>query len=565
VGAPLGFQQTMAKKSRKKPSRGKAKAKPVPEKEESLPVPQHGWVAEYDKSKKALKSETNAEAYLRVARAAFVLRRWDKVVKYCTKALEECDAIDDVHRNSLKKLNDEATVEQRNCQLTDADKDFFRPLVELGHNVDLTPCSIVNETFSNLNLLHLSVTLAKPDWFDRAVAMGAAIDFPVLKVKGNCPAPPQTTALLFAALTLATYCMVPPNAIPNQASVLANTEEICKLLLLYGADTSLRLQQPEGQSVANFMYIQMGLVGKSARELILKAKKPRIIEVLKMTEKDPDYRNCRCGSRQLWYNCHGNKSLIKHFPFFVESSEGSRHWRYSPMARCPCKNTEKLYIDCCWHETTRLAYQDDKTGKLSMSQFTSGHGVQEMAKLMQTLNENGMNFEDMFAGKNEVDDDGVALLTKQGAEYMRTPAGRAQWQTLDRHPKSAFPSYDMDVYSGVYEEIDRMVGPGKCFMWTNLHWKLDESELLVRTKEWNAALQSFCSKQTSWTEEHRREMIRIHTASPLAPCGCPSCDETERQVKEYKKCSRCRQIAYCSVNCQRNHWKEHKKDCLGAK
>ena len=148
---------------------------------------------------------------------------------------------------------------------------------------------------------------------------------------------------------------------------------------------------------------------------------------------------------------------------------------------------------------------------------------------------------------------------------MRTPAGGVHFRNLENHPKSALPTYDMDVFSGVYEEIDRMVGPGKCFMWINLHWKLDESELLVRAKEWNAALQSFCSKETSWTEEHRREMIRIHTASPLAPCGCPSCDETERQVKEYKKCSRCRHIAYCSVNCQRNHWREHKKDCLGAK
>ena len=30
---------------------------------------------------------------------------------------------------------------------------------------------------------------------------------------------------------------------------------------------------------------------------------------------------------------------------------------------------------------------------------------------------------------------------------------------------------------------------------------------------------------------------------------------------EFAKCSRCRKVCYCSRECQKAHWKEHKKEC----
>ena len=36
--------------------------------------------------------------------------------------------------------------------------------------------------------------------------------------------------------------------------------------------------------------------------------------------------------------------------------------------------------------------------------------------------------------------------------------------------------------------------------------------------------------------------------------------EEERAIV-YKKCSRCKQARYCSVSCQKAHWKTHKLEC----
>eukprot|EP01084_Bolivina_argentea_P093741 168558_1 len=32
-----------------------------------------------------------------------------------------------------------------------------------------------------------------------------------------------------------------------------------------------------------------------------------------------------------------------------------------------------------------------------------------------------------------------------------------------------------------------------------------------------------------------------------------------------KRCSGCKQVYYCSKQCQSNHWKQHKKECKGKK
>ena len=39
--------------------------------------------------------------------------------------------------------------------------------------------------------------------------------------------------------------------------------------------------------------------------------------------------------------------------------------------------------------------------------------------------------------------------------------------------------------------------------------------------------------------------------------SCNNCGKMEN----LKLCSRCRSVFYCSVDCQRSHWKQHKKTC----
>ncbi|RYG61049.1 hypothetical protein EON64_18865, partial [archaeon] len=44
------------------------------------------------------------------------------------------------------------------------------------------------------------------------------------------------------------------------------------------------------------------------------------------------------------------------------------------------------------------------------------------------------------------------------------------------------------------------------------------------------------------------------------PCGNPECSNAG-----LKKCSGCSKIFYCSANCQKKHWSEHKQQCKPAK
>ena len=47
----------------------------------------------------------------------------------------------------------------------------------------------------------------------------------------------------------------------------------------------------------------------------------------------------------------------------------------------------------------------------------------------------------------------------------------------------------------------------------------------------------------------------------LRECALPSCDKVERTVREFKQCSGCRSVLYCSPEHQMLDWGAHKKDC----
>ena len=125
-----------------------------------------------------------------------------------------------------------------------------------------------------------------------------------------------------------------------------------------------------------------------------------------------------------------------------------------------------------------------------------------------------------------------------------------------KHPHSKITkTWSADVYAGCVENIEDY------FTWDDCHWHIDKTELLQRCKEWNEALSKICDGR-NYTGEERRKIIELHTASPLTYCGNPSCDKMETGVKEFSRCAKCKKIAYCSVICQREHWKSHKKICI---
>jgi hypothetical protein len=74
------------------------------------------------------------------------------------------------------------------------------------------------------------------------------------------------------------------------------------------------------------------------------------------------------------------------------------------------------------------------------------------------------------------------------------------------------------VYAGCVKRID-----GEPFLSKDLHWKLDKSELLRRTGEWNKALDKYSDDMDLVGEDRERAVAR-HKASACAPCGRVGCD-----------------------------------------
>lgn len=142
---------------------------------------------------------------------------------------------------------------------------------------------------------------------------------------------------------------------------------------------------------------------------------------------------------------------------------------------------------------------------------------------------------------------GLRLLQSEGKTVM------LRWGNLDGR-KSDISSWDPVVYVGCVERIATF------FFLYDVHWSIEKSELLRRVKEWNEALTLYCDDKGLQGAE-REAVISKHTASPLARCANPDCEHWEQDVKELQRCSRLRRVAYCSRDCQRSDWKQHKSIC----
>lgn len=125
------------------------------------------------------------------------------------------------------------------------------------------------------------------------------------------------------------------------------------------------------------------------------------------------------------------------------------------------------------------------------------------------------------------------------------------------HPKSQLGKWDPDVYSGVVEQMDI----DQFFQWNDCHWRIPKYELLKRVDEWNESLDKYCdNKGLSGLE--REAVIRLHLASPFAPCANLKCDKIETKVKEFSRCGKCLSEAYCSNACQKEDYAFHKPRCV---
>jgi MYND finger len=249
--------------------------------------------------------------------------------------------------------------------------------------------------------------------------------------------------------------------------------------------------------------------------------------------------HCRCGSRLPWEKCHSTG--IGRPPHYLvdDASEGVVvHYRVSPLARCPCHNTSRIHYECCWKDTSCPAYLVDATGKhvrelqLEWWTFPLANAKRRLA-----------SFDLRKAG-----------IREDKMSFLRTSPDQVRSLYEDDGPPSSMAAWDPDAYLGCLERLD------KAFVWRDLHWRLDKSELVRRTRKWNQALKNYCDDARLVGEERKLVMMK-HTANPRAPCGRVGCHAFETEPKEFARCSRCKSIAYCSRSCQLMDWDDHCGKC----
>ena len=313
---------------------------------------------------------------------------------------------------------------------------------------------------------------------------------------------------------------------------------------------------------------------------------------------------CRCGSRLPLSKCHYTGSEVS-----LPNKNGNIHYRWSPKAPCNCTSSErstptekalayvakhgkrKAYYKCCGGLRARggpngsLFYMDDITGGIASSlcvdvrsemgkKFKQQYEANE-AMLKGKTKEERDNHPFFSLGGNGVPLDApgsqMAEMSLQGLRTMamcdassgteppmdmfKTVMAGLRGDGLDGDPTSRGPR-SIAVHADVSEVMMRR-HKVDCFMWKVDHWMLEKNELRIRVKQFNRALDEVAKEQ-----QLSSEVVAANRASPFAPCGNPLCDKWETKIKEFSCCKKCMQCAWCSKQCQRQHWQNgHKEVC----
>jgi MYND finger len=392
------------------------------------------------------------------------------------------------------------------------------------------------------------------------VALGAAIDLPFLHGRAGVPivAPADATALVMACATIATAEADHPvlemsrrscARIPGVKEQIDGTVECALQLVRLGADPLRRLNVGNAsESPASMLLRHVGFDGKTALELAQMAKRPELVELMERHVRySPEERanlvHCRCGSRLPWKECHSTG--IGQPAHYRNDPEFGVVYRVSPLAKCPCGMSAKRHYDCCWRDTSMPVYLvDESGGSLRMEAIPQQSVKFQLLQMMRGLPQS-QHIPDDWSQKDFFSH-AVALLRAK-------PTMLSMMFSLVS-PKTQMGTWDNEVYAGCLERLE------KPFFWKDVHWILDEAELLHLSAQWNRALQQYCD-DVGLQGDKRERVVARHTANPCAPCGRVGCDAFEREVREFRRCSRCKAIAYCGRDCQKLDWADHRKVC----
>jgi len=539
---------------------------------ENEAAPKLGWARELRTAEKELRHNPIApDVVLRTAKAARAMRQFDRLDKILDKAESRGFAIDGVDDRSLVhewKLECASNQAQR----TIVNDPEMTSLLSKAMNEDMSldSSTITHSTFSNLSALQYAAFTGDVKLLERIVGLGAALDYvhdEPNEVKrrgaGVLKKPSGATPLLLAvyAALCARQCLEFESE-EQWRGVYEGAIECAIQLVRLGANVSVRLQIPTGRDAKSISYVmvkEMKWEGKSVDKLAAETGSDllvRTIQSLDLVEEKIKLVNCRCGSRMPWRQCHAGKESD---PYYQIKGPNSINWRFSPCAPCPCKNTKKIYFKCCWNEPYRENFQADDTAELSVTMHTPVHDGNRdyLIAAAQRMKETPSNFG--FDASRDPND----ILKMKCEQIMK--GGRPLLAKVSQsfHPKSKIGTWDPEVYCGVMQHIGHSqdVVMIDFFQWNDIHWILPKPELLKRVDEWNNALEQYCDS-VGLTGLKRGDVIKMHTASPFAPCANLNCKRMETKVKEFSKCSRCLSVAYCSRACSKEDYKFHKIRCI---
>mmetsp|Transcript_21673 Transcript_21673/g.47111 ORF Transcript_21673/g.47111 Transcript_21673/m.47111 type:complete len:537 (-) Transcript_21673:174-1784(-) len=488
---------------------------------ENEPTPKYGWAQELRKAESELRHNSHSTVVvIRAAKAARVMRQFDRLGHIIDEAESAGVTFDGADNQALiREWKD--TCSSRNALRTRVNEpqmqSLFRAAIKKDTSLDST--GVDHPSYSNFNVLDHAAFQGDVQLLERLVGLGAALDYtyePHVTARRNdsvkTKKSPGSTALLLAVI--GAMCCRINLALEGDGEdyreMYEGGIECAIALVMMGANVDVRLQQPTGRDANLETYVMMRCmkwVGKTVRELAPETGSELLVQTIELfnsAEEKIKRANCRCGSRLPWKKCHsGTIGSGCHYKSRsgLENESGKILWRYSPCAPCPCKNSKKIHFKCCWGESFRDYFQDDETAKLCVSTTTA-------------INEHNREFvTQMYEARSYMGAINPDDILKMKCDAIRK-GGPSMLEEVSRsiHPKSKIGTWDPNVYAGVMEQL----GNDDFFQWNDVHWNIPKPELLKRVNEWNDALEQYCDSEGIAGSE-RGEVIKLHTASPLAP------------------------------------------------
>ena len=246
--------------------------------------------------------------------------------------------------------------------------------------------------------------------------------------------------------------------------------------------------------------------------------------------------------------------------------ERDKTWDVAPEAICPCADRlqtgkTKTYARCCLRKGVKFRENHEKTFEVR----TADKDFSKVMKLhLQHMEARAATEGRTLSGSDKVFNFPSHFPAVSPAKQMKQQQNRM---------------YDMLLAEGLFDPAFAFAAKSPaCDFIGGKKWgipgaELPKPECLARMKQWNDAVDEYirCTRidgtdTRSVYEIEREAKIDRYGCSYYRRCSGPGCTKVEQSKGEFRGCSKCRIVFYCSHACQRSHWKvggvdSHRKRC----